>query len=61
MHAQILPLNLHLDFLWNSNFISSRNSSVSRKKNRTNWTSVKRELSKLNYRIHTDAIKQNIA
>ena len=27
-------MNLHLGFLWNSNFISSRNSSVSRKKNR---------------------------
>jgi len=56
------PLNLLPGYRSNSNSISSRNSNVSRKTKIPPFAglNLNRTLSKLNYHIHTDAIKSHL-
>lgn len=63
MHIVILPCHLQLRFLLSFSYIfmkdyrrlkTDENSRLS-----LNWN-LNREISKLNYRIHTDAIKDNL-
>jgi hypothetical protein len=61
MLIRISHLNSLRGSLWNSSSISSKNSSDSRIRNskQLGWD-IRRNLAKINYRIHTDAIKENL-
>lgn len=61
MHTRTSHLNLECGLVLNLKSIQSASSSALRSRNsrQLGW-SAKRELSKINYRIHTDAIKQNL-
>jgi hypothetical protein len=59
--TKILLSNLRVGFPSNLSYTSSKNFSASKRKNKKRWVGrAKRELSKINYHIHTDAIKQNL-
>ncbi len=61
MHTKTLPMNLHHGYRLNLNSISSKNFNAYKEEEQKQlgWD-IRRNLTKINYRIHTDAIKENL-